>query len=535
MKNKNQHNRFYVLFALLLCFVLIGCSTNSTDNSSDPNDEKQPSDNNPEAVADEYGGTLKVVFGESMVNIGLPPLIRSRGDSLVTKAVYETLGRFNENGEVVPWLAESWEGDPSSNTIKIVLKQGIQFHDGTDFNAEAVKWNIELFRDKGRVEASAIESIDVVDNYSLQLNLSRWDNSIYDNLFAFNQMASPTAYEENGEEWLQDNPVGTGPFLFKEWIRDEKVVFERNPNYWVEGLPYLDAVEFYTITEPATAEAAMLGGEFDLYLLTSPLITNNLANSFMIEALENGMGAIGLSLAPDSEDASSPLADVDVRKAISYAIDREAIVDAVYYGYAEPVHQWAVQRANGFNPEVVGTPYDPDKAKELLDKAGYGNGFDLTISFANTPDLNQTYTAVQGFLAEVGINVHLNAVQAQQWQEMTSSEGDWEGLINSVFRISNDMIFDFNRSLAANSSHYRKTNLSEEAEALLAEAKTITNAEEYIALSQRLQKVIFDDHQASIPLVVTKMTLAQNGKVNDHGFLKTQLTEWTPETVYLTK
>ena len=295
----------------------------------------------------------------------------------------------------------------------------------------------------------------------------------------------------------------------------------------------MDAVEFHTITEPSTAEAAMMAGDFDLYLYPSPRVASNLERDFTIEILENAMGAIGVSLAPSSEDPDSPLSDENVRKAIGYAIDKEAIVDAVFYGYGEVAHQWAVSKSSNFNPTVEGTPYNPDKAKELLEKAGYGNGFDLTITYSNNPDNTQMYTAIQAFLGEVGINVTLNGVQTPQWQEMTGSEGTWDGLIHSVFRISNNMIFDFNRSLAANSSHYRMTNLSAEAEELLAQARTVTTSGELIDLAHQLQKVIFDEHQTSIPILVNGMLLAQTGNVHDHGLLKTQLTHWNPENAWM--
>ncbi|ARK29926.1 ABC transporter substrate-binding protein [Halalkalibacter krulwichiae] len=521
-----------VIVLFLLAITLAGCNSSNDVTTAEENVSSQEK-NGEKSSEDKYGGTLKVVFGDPVVNIGLPPLIRGRGDIVIAMSIYENLARYNENGEVEPWLAEGWEADPSSNKIEVELKQGIQFHDGTPFNAEAVKWNLELYRDNGRVEAAAIDTIDVVDDYNLTINLSRWDNTIFDNLFGFAQMASPTAYEQNGEEWLKDNPVGTGAFVLKEWVKDEKVTVERNENYWVEGLPYLDGVEFHTITESSTAEAAMVAGEFDLYLFSSPQVTSNLEKDFVIEALENGMGAIGNSMAPDSEDPNSPLANSDVRKAIGYAIDKEAIVEAVYFGYAEVAHQWSVQKAANYNPDVEGTPYNPEKAKELLKKAGFGDGFDLTITFVNNPDLTQLYTAIQAYLAEVGINVDLNGVQSQEWQEMTGSEGEWDGLINSVFRISNDVTFDFNRSLASTSSHYRSTKLSEEAEELLSQAQTISTSEELLELSHELQKQVFDEEQTSIPLVVGNMLLAQNGNVQEHGFLKSQLTHWSPEATWM--
>lgn len=520
-----------VLF--ILAFTLAGCTSNSnkttTDKVNGPSSEKGETAETTED--DKYGGTLKIVLNETILNIGLPPLINIRGEEVVVKPVYETLARFDERGKAVPWLAEGWESDYDTKTIKMALKQGIKFHDGTDFNAEAAKWNLEFYREKKRIEAKAIESIDVIDEYNLKINLSNWDTTIFDNLFTYAFMTSPTAYEKNGEEWLQEHPVGTGPFVFDKWIKGEKAIFTRNENYWINGLPYLDAVEFHTITEPATAEAAMMAGQYDLYMYISPRLARNLEKNFEIEVLENAMGASGISLAPDSENPNSPLSNVNVRKAIGYAIDKEAIVDTVYYGYGEVIHQWSVAKASNFNRNVVGTPYDPEKARELLASAGYGDGFDLPVTFYTTPEMTQMYTAIQAYLGEVGINVRLNPLQRPQFNEVNKST--WEGLINCIFRISNDVTFDFNRTMAANSPLYRMTHLSEEAENLLGQAKTVKTPEELIELSQQLQKVIFDEHQTSIPIAVINLLLAQTGNVQDHGLLKTQSTEWTPERTWL--
>lgn len=529
MKSKFGSKKLVGIFISLL-IALAACSSGTSDTATETT---VTSENGNED--DRYGGTLRVVVGESIVNIGLPHLIRARGDVVVSNTAYETLGRYNASGEPEPWLAEGWEANPEEKTITVTLKQGITFHDGSDFNAEAVKWNLEMYRDANRSEAAALDTIEVLDEYKLQLNLTYWDTNIFSTLFCNAAMASLTAYNEKGEEWLQNNPVGTGPFVFSEWIRDEKVTFVRNENYWIEGQPYLDAVEFQTIGETSTAEAAMIAGDFDIYMMVSARVANNLANQFQIEVLENGMGAVGLSMAPDSINPDSPLADVKVRKAIGHAIDKQALIDAVYYGYGQPVEQWAVPSLPKYNPEVEGTPYDPEKSKQLLQEAGYGDGLDLTLTVRNDPTLVQLFTAIQGFLAEVGINAELNIVPIAEWQEMTAKDGTWKGIIFSNFRVDNDVIFDVNRGLSKHSPLYSQVYLDEEVEELLEQAANVTTAEEYLEISRQVQKLTFDKYQASIPLIVEDMLLAQTGKVHDHGFMKTFLTQWSPESVWIEK
>ncbi|MBU9723021.1 MULTISPECIES: ABC transporter substrate-binding protein [Bacillaceae] len=529
--------------AILLGILLIACSSEEPaesdveDGDSTTNESSTDTDDSSDEISDDpsskHGGTLRIVFGGAIAELGYPPAVRSMTSVVAMQPATETLAKFNEAGEAIPWLAEGWEKDAEQNTVTVEVKQGVQFHDGTDLDAEAVKWNLENFRDAGRVEAAVIDSVEVLDEYRLQINLSRWDQSIQDNLFGFMGITSPTAFQEHGEEWLRDNPVGTGPYVFKEWIKDEKIVFERNDNYWMEDKPYLDGIEIHSVTEPATAEASMIAGDFDLYLYLSPQSASNLEGDFQIEMLENGFGAIGYSLSPDSENPDSPLADPIVRKAISYAIDKQAIVDTIYYGYGEATDQYSVEAGMTFSPSVEGTPFDPEKAAELLEEAGYGEGLEITLTYADSPNLSLMYTSIQAYLNDVGVDVHLNPVQDSQWAEMTGSEGSWEGLIHTTFRVSNDVIFDFNRSMTSDSSHYRHTMLSAEAEDLIAESAQITDSEEYMDISHELQRMIFDDYQTVIPIMVEGQVLAQTGKVHDHGLMKTQITTWTPESIWM--
>lgn len=127
---------------------------------------------------------------------------------VISLTALESLGRYNEAGQMEPWLAEDWEIDPTAKTITVKLKKGIKFHDGTDFNAEAVKWNMDEFLNYGRSEARDLESTDVIDEYTVRLNLKTWNSSILEALFYFVLMTSPTAFEENGKDWAINNPVG---------------------------------------------------------------------------------------------------------------------------------------------------------------------------------------------------------------------------------------------------------------------------------------------------------------------------------------
>ena len=180
-------------------------------------------------------------------------------------AAIEYLGRMDASETSQPWLVESWETGADAKSLTVKLKEGIIFHDGTDFDAEAVKWNWEHYMEASSTYTASIESIDVIDKYTVRANLSRPDVGIVDKLtYNAGAMVSPSAWEANGAEWAEMNPVGTGPFEFVSWNPETSMVFKKFDGYWQEGKPYLDGVEFYVITDEMTRMFSFQGGEVDV-------------------------------------------------------------------------------------------------------------------------------------------------------------------------------------------------------------------------------------------------------------------------------
>ena len=224
MKKKPQLGKLIlIVFALVLLasILVIGCAKKTTTSPT----------------GSQYGGILK---------IGMDSDARSLGDPLDTwyqthvmgRPALEVLGRYDEQGIMTPWLAESWDEDASAMTFTIKLRKGVKFHDGTDFNAEAVKWNWQRFIDSKDEAVAAVKSIDIVDTYTIRANLSTWDNYITYNLCNYaGIMVSPTAWETNGSDWGEKNPVGTGPFQFVSWERDQSVKYKKFDGYWQKGKP----------------------------------------------------------------------------------------------------------------------------------------------------------------------------------------------------------------------------------------------------------------------------------------------------------
>ena len=165
-------------------------------------------------------------------------------------------------GLPVPWLATGWKIAKDLRSITFTLRKGVKFHDGTDFNAEAVKWNLDRYRTSTNTELKSVESVEVLDPFTVKLNLSKWSSTLIDNFTMHaGMMISPTSFQKNGADWAKTHPVGTGPFKLAYWQRDTSVKFEKFPGYWQKGKPYLDGVEWVIIADMVTRTMAFKKGE----------------------------------------------------------------------------------------------------------------------------------------------------------------------------------------------------------------------------------------------------------------------------------
>ena len=324
-----------------------------------------------------YGGTLRVSTYTDGTAIGYPP-DSYRGPVLGMAQAFpaiETLFRYDKEGRPVPWLATKVEEDARNKNLVITLRKGVKFHDGTDFNAEAVKWNIEQHMAARSPGTDKLRSIDVVDDYTARINFLEWDNRMTSSLAVqLGMMISPTAFKKNGKDWAANHPIGTGPFEFVSWEKDVRTTYKKFSGYWQKGKPYLDRIEWLPISEAFTRQNALRNGEVDVVLFPAASeIASFEREGFVVSRHKVGSGARGGVF--DSANPKSPFANVKVRQAVQHAIDSAAIVKALYNGEGEPANQFAYKGHWGYNPSVVGYPYNPTKAKQLLAEAGFPNGF----------------------------------------------------------------------------------------------------------------------------------------------------------------
>lgn len=350
------------------------------------------------ALAQSPGG--KLVIGRPSDALSLDPHRATTAPEVwVYNNIYETLVALDENMEVVPVLAESWERIDDTR-MRFYLKEGVLFHDGTPFNAEAVKFTIERAIDpeapaRGMPWIGPISAVEVVDEYTVDIITETTFAPLLNHLslvFVIG-MVSPTAVEEYGDAFGR-NPVGTGPFVFENWISNQSITLIRNEDY--HGTPaLLDEVEFRVIPEEGARMLSFLSGELDILLRAAPAELEMLRMDSSVKVLDaEGLRVVYIGL----NHATPPTDDRRVREAIVRAIDVGAINAFVVEDAMLPAESVIAPSVFGYVdtdlPERYA--YDPERSLELLAEAGYTPGSDGMLRDANGELLTLVFWASEG-------------------------------------------------------------------------------------------------------------------------------------------
>jgi peptide/nickel transport system substrate-binding protein len=503
--------------------LLSGCAPQAAQPAPKPDQPQQA----------QKGGILRVVENaEGGAPIGTPWEIRGI-DTKLPKPAIETLLREDPNGNYSPWLTESWSVDTAKNSLTLTLAKGVKFQDGTDFNAEAVKWNLQKAIDAKNV--TGWTSFDVVDDRTLRINTEAYQNN-YLSLLAgttVGGMISPTAFNKNGLEWARSNPVGTGPFKLESFERGSKLRYTRWDGYWKPGLPLLDGYEFVFIRDSMTQQTAMVAkGEQRIDVLAST--SGEQATTLKAQGLTVLSMPVGpVSLIPDSKNVDSPLSKQKVREAISYAIDREAIAKARGFGFWQAAYQLQNVGAPAFVNDFPGHKYDVAKAKQLLSEAGQANGFKTRIIIMPALVDKDAMTAVQANLAAVGIQADLETPDGGGYTAMRFGGGWTNGFLAQHTRALATFNITYNFYFPENTQQF--PSLVRPGGFLQKLDTSLRTAAPEPALGQELSKMLVDDLTIIPVYYVAEMYILQPN-VRDSGY-----NEWsagtinTPEKAWLSK
>jgi peptide/nickel transport system substrate-binding protein len=324
--------------------------------------------------------------------------------------VYDSLLLREPDGSVAPFLASGWEYDETETTLTLTLEEDVTFSDGAPFDAAAVEANLLHFQEFAGPAGPLLrflESVDRPDEHTVVLNLSAPDPALLYSLAGpAGMMGSPSAL---GTDEIANDPVGTGPYTLSvdQTVTGSEYVFVRKEDYWGADLPF-DELRYLIINDETARLNALKSGEIDAALLLSATNAQD-AEASGFELLHDFGTWEGLFFF-DRDGALTPeLADARVREALRIAIDAEALVDTYYGGYGELTTQIFPPDSDAYLTDLDSHyEYDPDRARQLLDEAGYADGF--VVPFPRTPTYDPAlYTAIEQYWREIGVEVESHA------------------------------------------------------------------------------------------------------------------------------
>ena len=374
------------------------------------------------------GGTLAVGVVSDMKT--LDPIYSVQfTERPVLYLVFNTLVKYGADFSIKPELAESWKLDNDGKRVTFKLRHGVKFHDGTPFNAAAVKWNIDARLDpknaspqRGQLDP-VIASVDVIDEDTVAFNLKEKFPGLLSLLGERpGFMVSPTEWQKAGKDF-GGQPVGTGAFVFKEWVRGNRILVERNHDYWEKGLPHLDSVVFSDLAGAVVGAQRLLTGEIDYVGDLTPQDVRQLEGK---PAIQLNPITVGRWYSLQWHMNAPPFDNAKLRQAIAYAIDRKRINDIVMRGKGTISNGPTPPGLWWYDAGIKSPPHDPAKAKALLKEAGLADGTSLTLSTPQVAAFQQLNQLVQEQLAAVGIKVALEPASSAEWYDrMVKGVTNW--------------------------------------------------------------------------------------------------------------
>lgn len=414
-----------ILAAIVTALALAACSADDTSEEAAPAPQPEapsvPSDD-PEPDDDRSGGVLVVSHPADPTGLH-PNRFGSTNDRNIITNIYDTLVEFDLNDySIVGSLAESWEASADGLTWTFNLRQGVKFHNGEDFTAEHVVASVAAAQEpeSGRTTSllTRVESTVAVDDHTVAINLSQPDRSLLSTLVDVYIRPLDESID------LSEHPTGTGPFMFVRWDRNQEVEVERNPDYWREGLPYLDGIIFRTIPDGSVASLQLRNGDVDIMGSTplgevGPLQAAGMQFFSTAEGIGNGFYHFHINTRVEPWSGNPTL-----RQALAASVNRQAAAGAVF-GFLAPMNNPVEQNQAWLNPDAGGfTEFDPDVAPALMEEAGYPDGVDggEMIVCGLGFEYNTLAQVVQQQAAAVGIDITITVLDVGTYVERSLGE-----------------------------------------------------------------------------------------------------------------
>lgn len=429
-----------------------------------------------------------------------------------TSQVYDTLVMLDKTGNITPGLAESWEVSPDFKTYVFHLRKGVKFHDGTPFNAEAVKFSFDRMLRVNRtaygnyLKYGQPDGCQVMDDHTVKVQLKEpFSIFLVDLTIGAYYIVSPDyvkshATKEDPEalKWMTDHACGTGPFKLVEFTPGQRVVFEKFADYWGKGFKTkpaakIDKLIFKVVKDPSNARLLLEKGDSDAAEKLTVEQFDKLKSNPDVRVLDFPMPKV-VYLTMDV--SKPPFDDVNVRKAISHAINTEQIIEYIEKGHAKRMHGLIPEGLMGHNPDLPIYQFNLEQAKEYMAKSKHPQGFttDLLLAVERRPEFEQVAEYIQAYLKKIGITVNIQKV-AFDVQLPKMEKGDYGLSLMAWSTVMPDpediagWLYDSARSSGGwNGAHWD----NKEVQGMLEKAREIGDQEERKKLYQEADKIAVD-------------------------------------------
>ena len=439
------------LAGFLLIFILItACKANTPAAPATPATTNLPSSStsvspstlpftpvqslspSPSANIAQYGGIFRVIVGSGPRVLGGFDV--GAADYIFLTPCLQRLVDIHpglkQGASLEPVLAEKVEEDLVNKRYIFHLRPGVKFHDGTDFNADAVLRIFQRFQESGHLGYPDIwDGIQKLDDMTVQIKYKEYRIDLL-TVWGGLAITSPTAYEkgsggdpEKGKEWESTHCVGTGPFILKEYERDVRMTWVKNPNYWQKGKPYLDGIEFRIIPDPMTSDLLMRTSAADYWVDVpgDPALYTATKQDFQVVSYSAGIIA---GIWPNTAGAQSKWNDARLRQALEYAIDKPTLAKAMGPNFFVPLTMLAPSGEWGYDPDYQARNYNPQKARDLIKEAGYSSPLEAQLLVVNGAIEMAAATALKQYLDAAGFLIDLDVADAgRYWGTLYGSPG----------------------------------------------------------------------------------------------------------------